>query len=46
MLMKFHHFVGVADISVGELGDMDKPVMVYANVYKHAEIGDVCDYAR
>ena len=42
MLVQFHHFCRVADISVGKLRDVNESVLVDTDVYKCAKVGYVC----
>ena len=46
MLMQTDDLCGVADIAVGELGDVDEAVLMDANVDEGSEVGDVGDDAR
>ena len=46
MLMQTDDLCGVADIAVGELGDVDETVLMDANVDEGSEVGDVGDDAR
>lgn len=41
MLVELHHLCGVSDIAVGKLGDMHKTILMHADIYKGAEVGNV-----
>ena len=45
MLVKGNYLIGVLDIVVAELRDVNKPFDVYADVDKSAEIGNIGDDA-
>src|SRR5262249_49237313 len=44
LVADLHHVAGVLDEAVGELGDVDEPVLVDAHVDEGAEGGDVGDH--
>ena len=45
LLAEFQNFVGIFDEFIGDLGDVNQAVLLYANVYKRTKISDVGDNA-
>ena len=43
VLMKVYDLCGVGDEAVGELGDVDKSVLMDTDVDEGSEVGDVCN---
>ena len=37
---------GIGDVFVGQLGDVDEPVLMYADVDEGSEVGDICHNPR
>lgn len=46
LLLNFNQFVGVFHIAVSQLAKVYQPVLVYADVYEGAEVGDIGDDTR
>ncbi len=41
VLMELYHFVGIFDKSVGQLGDVDEPILMDTDVDKGTKVGNV-----